>query len=148
MLDGSEKSSVQFARCCSPIPGDAIVGYLGRGEGLFVHTEDCAVAKRLQQRDIERFIAVDWSDEPTRTFETNLMVTVSNGQGVLAKVAAALASAEVDITHMDMGLEPANGATDLRFSVAVRDRVHLAAAMRNVKRAPSVIRVQRIKASA
>ena len=148
VLDGSEKSSVQFARCCSPIPGDAIVGYLGRGEGLFVHTEDCAVAKRLQQRDIERFIAVDWSDEPTRTFETNLMVTVSNGKGVLAKVAAALASAEVDITHVDMGHEPANGATDLMFSVAVRDRVHLAAAMRNVRRTPSVLRVQRFKASA
>ena len=124
------------------------MGYLGRGEGLFVHTEDCAVAKRLQQRDIERFIAVDWSDEPTRTFETNLMVTVSNGKGVLAKVAAALASAEVDITHVDMGHEPANGATDLRFSVAVRDRVHLAAAMRNVRRTPSVLRVQRFKASA
>ncbi|MDB5884671.1 MAG: (p)ppGpp synthetase SpoT/RelA [Polaromonas sp.] len=145
VLDGSEGSSVQFARCCSPIPGDAIVGYLGRGEGLFVHTEDCAIVRRLRQRDVERFIAVDWSDEPARTFETNLMVTVSNGKGVLAKVAAALANAEVDITHVDMGHEPANGATDLRFSVAVRDRVHLAAAMRNVKRAPSVLRVQRVK---
>ena len=147
VLDGSEKSSVQFARCCSPIPGDSIVGYLGRGEGLFVHTEDCAVAKRLRQRDVERFIAVDWSDEPARTFETNLMVTVSNGKGVLARVAAALAGAEVDITHVDMGHEPANGATDLRFSVAVRDRVHFAAAMRSVRRTPSVLRVQRFKAS-
>ena len=148
VLDGSEGTSVQFVRCCSPIPGDGIVGYLGRGEGLFVHTDDCKVAKRLQQRDTERFIAVDWSDEPARTFETNLLVTVSNGKGVLAKVAAALASAEVDITHVDMGHEPANGATDLRFSVAVRDRIHLAAAMRNVRRAPSVLRVQRVKASA
>jgi len=148
VLDGSEGGSVQFVRCCSPIPGDAIVGYLGRGEGLFVHTEDCAVVKRLQQRDVERFIAVDWADELARTFETNLMVTVSNGKGVLAKVAAALANAEVDITHVDMGHEPANGATDLRFSVAVRDRVHLATAMRNVKRAPSVLRVQRVKPNA
>ena len=148
VLDGSEGTSVQFVRCCSPIPGDAIVGYLGRGEGLFVHTNDCAVAKRLQQRDTERFIAVDWSDEPARTFETNLLVTVSNGKGVLAKVAAALAGAEVDITHVDMGHEPANGATDLQFSVAVRDRIHLASAMRNVKRTPSVLRVQRVKASA
>ena len=147
VLDGSEGTSVQFVRCCSPIPGDGIVGYLGRGEGLFVHTDDCGIAKRLQQRDTERFIAVDWSDEPARTFETNLSVTVSNGKGVLAKVAAALASAEVDITHVDMGIEPANGATDLRFSVAVRDRIHLAAAMRNVRRTPSVLRVQRVKSN-
>ncbi len=147
VLDGSEGASVQFAPCCRPIPGDGIVGYLGRGEGLVVHTDDCAVAKRLQHRDSERFIAVDWSDEPVRTFETNLLVTVSNGKGVLARVAAALASAEADITHVDMGYEPAQDATDLRFGVAVRDRIHLASALRSVKRTPSVLRVQRAKSA-
>ncbi len=147
LLDGSEGASVQFAPCCRPIPGDGIVGYLGRGEGLVVHTDDCAVAKRLQHRDSERFIAVEWSDEPVRTFETNLLVTVANGKGVLARVAAALASAEADITHVDMGQEAAQDATDLRFGVAVRDRIHLASALRSVKRTPSVLRVQRAKAS-
>ncbi|WP_332777379.1 RelA/SpoT family protein [Polaromonas sp.] len=145
VLDGSEGASVQFAPCCRPIPGDGIVGYLGRGEGLVVHTDDCAVAKRLQHRDSERFIAVDWSDEPVRTFETGLLVTVSNGKGVLARVAAALASTEADITHVDMGNEPTLDATDLRFGIAVRDRIHLAAVLRSIKRTPSVLRVQRIK---
>ena len=145
LLDGSEGGSVQFAPCCRPIPGDGILGYLGRGEGLVVHTDDCTVAKRLESRDSERFIAVDWSDEPTRLFETDLLVTVANGKGVLARVAAALASAEADITRVDMGQEPANDATDLRFSVAVRDRVHLASALRSVKRTQSVMRVQRAR---
>jgi GTP pyrophosphokinase len=145
VLDGSEGASVKFAPCCRPIPGDAIVGYLGRGEGLVVHTDDCAVAKKLQHRDSERFIAVDWSDEPTRAFETGLLVTVTNGKGVLARVASALAAAEADITHVDMGQEPAQDATDLRFDVAVRDRIHLASVMRSVKRTPSVLRVQRAK---
>jgi guanosine-3',5'-bis(diphosphate) 3'-pyrophosphohydrolase len=49
-LDGSENASVQFAKCCRAIPGDAIVGYLGRGEGLVVHTHECPVAKKLQQQ--------------------------------------------------------------------------------------------------
>ncbi|MES2511402.1 MAG: bifunctional (p)ppGpp synthetase/guanosine-3',5'-bis(diphosphate) 3'-pyrophosphohydrolase [Pseudomonadota bacterium] len=145
LLDGSEGASVVFGNCCKPIPGDSILGYLGRGEGLVVHTEDCAVAKRLQHRDSERFIAVDWSDEPVRTFETALIVTVSNGKGVLAKVAAALAVAEADITHVNMGQERAQEATELRFGIAVRDRVHLASVMRAVKRTPSVIRVQRAR---
>ena len=147
LLDGSEGASVQFAPCCHPIPGDGILGYLGRGEGLFVHTDDCAVAKRLQYRDSERFIAVDWSDEPVRPFETYLLITVSNGKGVLARVAAALASAEADITHVDMGQEPAQDATDLRFGVAVRDRIHLASVLRRVRRTPSVLRVQRAKST-
>jgi GTP pyrophosphokinase len=145
-LDGSEGASVQYANCCKPIPGDGILGYLGRGEGLVVHLEDCAVAKRLQHRDSERFIAVDWSDEPVRLFETALLITVANGKGVLARVAAALASSEADITHVNMGQERAQDATELKFGIAVRDRAHLAAVLRNVKRTGSVLRVQRAKA--
>jgi guanosine-3',5'-bis(diphosphate) 3'-pyrophosphohydrolase len=144
-LDGSENASVQFATCCRPVPGDEIVGYLGRGEGLVVHTEDCAVARRLQHKDSERFISVEWADEPVRPFETSLLVTVINGKGVLARVAAALASAEADITHVDMGDEKAQDAIDLRFIVAVRDKAHLDAAMRVLKRTASVLHVQRVK---
>ena len=65
----------------------------------------CAVATKLQYKDSERFIAVEWSDEPVRPFETGIVVTVTNGKGVLARVASALASAEADITHIDMGDE-------------------------------------------
>ncbi len=144
-LDGSEGASVQFAPCCRPIPGDRIVGYLGRGEGLVVHTEDCPVGRRLLHRDAERFLEVEWSDEPTRAFDTTVTVTVNNGKGVLAKVAAALASAEADITHVHMGEEAAQSTTDLMFTVAVRDRVHLAQVLRSLKRTPSVLRTQRSK---
>ena len=148
VLDGSENTSVQFARCCRPIPGDAIVGYLGRGEGLVVHTGDCAIAKRLQFKDSERFIAVDWSDEPVRAFETGVVVTVKNSKGVLAKAAAALSTAEVDITHVDMGQEGGQEATDIRFLVSVRDHAHLEVALRHLKRMPLVLRAVRMKPAA
>jgi guanosine-3',5'-bis(diphosphate) 3'-pyrophosphohydrolase len=142
-IDGSENASVQFAQCCRPIPGDAIVGYLGRGEGLVVHTHECPVARKLKGKDSERFIGVDWSDEPVRSFETGVIVTVSNGKGVLAKVAAALAAAEADIVHIDMGQEAAQSDTDLRFVVAVRDSSHLEAALRNLRRTAAVISAAR-----
>jgi GTP pyrophosphokinase len=146
VLDGSENASVQFAACCRPVPGDPILGYLGRGEGLVVHMEDCAVARRLQHKDAERFIAVEWADDPVRPFETSILVTVANTKGVLARVASALASVEADITHVDMDDERAQDATDLRFLVAVRDRSHLDAVMRTLKRTPSVMRAQRLRA--
>ena len=144
ILDGSENASVQYAQCCRPVPGDSIVGYLGRGEGLVVHTSGCAVAARLKHRDSERFIAVDWADEPVRQFETGLVVTVTNRKGVLARVAADLAQSEVDITNVDMGEEDQQDTTDLRFVISVRDTAHLDAALRNLKRTPSVLRAQRI----
>ncbi len=145
ILDGSENASVQYAQCCRPIPGDSLVGYLGRGEGLMVHTCACSVAVRLQHRDSERFIAVDWSDEPTRLFETGLSITVTNRKGVLARVAADLARSEVDITKVDMGEEDKQDTAELRFVIAVRDTAHLDAALRNLKRTASVLRAQRIE---
>ena len=144
-LDGSENASVQFASCCRPIPGDKIAGYLGRGEGLVVHVHDCPVAKKLLYRDSERFIGVEWADEPVRSFETGITVTLNNGKGVLAKVATALAAAEADIIHIDMGQEAAQEATDLRFVVAVRDAAHLDVALRNLRRTASVLRAERGK---
>ena len=142
-LDGSENASVHYSTCCHPIPGDAIVGYLGRGEGLVVHTGECPIASKLQHKDSERFIAVDWADDPVRPFETPLLVVVVNGKGVLARVAAALAAAEADITHIDMGQEGAQEALDMHFVIAVRDRAHLDLALRNLRRTPSVLRAQR-----
>jgi GTP diphosphokinase / guanosine-3',5'-bis(diphosphate) 3'-diphosphatase len=144
-IDGSENASVQFSTCCRPIPGDRILGYLGRGEGLALHTDDCSVAKKLQHRDSDRFISVEWSDEPARAFEAGILVTVTNGKGVLARVASALASAEADIAHIDMGEESAQDTTDLRFIISVRDVAHLEIVLRNLKRAPSVLHASRIK---
>lgn len=144
-LDGSEGVSVQYAPCCRPIPGDRIVGYLGRGEGLVVHAEDCPTGRRLRLRDGERFLEVEWADEPVRSFDTTVIVTVTNGKGVLARVASSIAAAEADITHVDMGDEPAQTATDIRFSVAVRDRQHLADVLRSLKRTTSVLKAQRYK---
>ena len=145
VLDGSENASVRFATCCRPVPGDSIVGYLGRGEGLMVHAVDCSVAKKLKHKDSERFIGVEWSDEPIRAFETEVLVTVTNGKGVLARVASALAAAEVDITHIDMEDGVAQEAADLRFIITVRDASHLEIALRNLRRTPSVLRAQRAK---
>jgi len=76
-----------------------------------------------------------------------LLVTVTNGKGVLARVASALATTEADITHVDMGVEVAQDTTDLKFVIAVRDTSHLDAVMRTLRRTPSVIRVGRVRPS-
>jgi len=143
-LDGSENASVVYSRCCRPVPGDDIVGYLGRGEGLAVHRTECSTASKLRQKDSERFISVEWSDEPTRAFETGIEVTVVNGKGVLARIAGAMASAEADIVHVDMGQETVQDSAELRFVLSVRDLSHLESVLRQLKRTPSVIKVERL----
>jgi GTP pyrophosphokinase/guanosine-3',5'-bis(diphosphate) 3'-pyrophosphohydrolase len=145
LIDGSEGASVQLATCCRPIPGDAIVGYLGRGEGLMVHTGECSVGKRLFERDSEHWMGVDWAEQPAHAFETGVSLLVTNGKGVLAQVAQAVSEAEADITHIDMGDEPVAETAELQLLISVRDRLHLADVMRTLKRAPSVLRVSRVK---
>ena len=145
LIDGSQGASVLLAPCCRPIPGDAIVGNLGRGEGLTVHTADCSVGKRLLERDSERWMRVDWAEQPTRPFETGVVLLVKNGKGVLAQIASAVSRAEADITHIDMGNEPASETTELSLLLSVRDRLHLAEVMRALKRSPAVLRVARVK---
>ena len=144
-IDGSEGATVQLAQCCRPIPGDALVGYLGRGEGLVVHTSDCHVGKRLFERDSERWMQVEWAEELTRPFETAVLVLVRNGKGVLAQVASAIAAAEADITHLDMEEQRASESAELKLLVSVRDRLQLAEVLRTLRRSTVVLRVWRVK---
>jgi GTP pyrophosphokinase len=144
VVDGSDNASVQYAPCCHPLPGDVIVGYLGRGEGLVVHTRACNVAQRLKHKDSERFIAVEWSDEPVRSFESSIVVTVLNGKGVLASVAAAITSAQADIKLVSMSDEVSGQqAIDLRFLIAVQDASHLESVLATLQRLPAVSQAKR-----
>jgi guanosine-3',5'-bis(diphosphate) 3'-pyrophosphohydrolase len=145
VIDGSDGASITMAPCCRPIPGDGIVGYLGRGEGLVVHTADCQTGRRLYERDRERWMQVEWAEEPTRSFEAAITLLLRNGKGALAQVAQSVSSAEADITHIDMGDEPPGETAELKLLVSVRDRLHLADVLRTLKRNPTVLKVQRIK---
>jgi guanosine-3',5'-bis(diphosphate) 3'-pyrophosphohydrolase len=145
LIDGSEGLSVQLASCCRPIPGDSILGYLGRGEGLLIHTTECSVGKRLFGRDSEGWLNVDWAEQPTRAFETGVSLLLRNGKGVLAEVATAVAAAEADITHIDMGDQAVAETAELKLLLAVRDRLHLADVIRTLKRSAAVLHVGRTK---
>jgi GTP diphosphokinase / guanosine-3',5'-bis(diphosphate) 3'-diphosphatase len=144
-LDGTEGASVQLATCCHPIPGDEVRGYLGRGEGLVVHTCDCATGRRQAERDPERWMAIEWAEQPKRAFDTGVKLMVRNGKGVLAQIAQAISAAEADIRHIDMDHDGQADATELRLLLSVRDRQHLADVLRTLKRSPPVLRAARIK---
>jgi len=144
-IDGGQDSTVRLATCCRPIPGDAITGYLGKGEGLLVHTADCRTGRRLFERDSERWMHVEWADQPVRAFEAAITIMVTNAKGALAQVASAISKSEADITRIDMGHEQGQESAELRLLVAVRDRVHLADVVRGLRRCAVVMKVWRVK---
>ena len=88
---------------------------------------------------------MEWSDEPIRTFEAGVVVTVSNAKGVLARVASAITSAEADINFVNMPDEVSGQETaDLRFVIAVRDTPHIEVVLRNLRRLQSVMKADRV----
>ena len=143
---GSEGVSVQLAPCCLPIPGDQISGQLRRDQGLVVHTCDCLPAKRLRAKEPDRWIAVQWGEELNRRFDCRIRLLINNEKGILARVAAEIGESDGNITYVGMDEDDENMMTQLRFTIQVKDRVHLAHLIRNLRRVAGVNRVERERA--
>ena len=143
---GSEGVSVQLAPCCLPIPGDQILGQLRRDQGLVVHTSDCMPAKRLRMKEPDRWIAVQWGNELNRRFDCRIRVLIKNEKGILARVAAEIGESDANISYVGMDEDEEHVMTQLRFTIQVKDRVHLAHLIRNLRRLTGVTRVERERA--
>jgi RelA/SpoT family (p)ppGpp synthetase len=146
VIRGSEGLAVQFAKCCRPIPGDPIIGFIKKGQGLVVHTHDCTTALRSRS-DPEKWIEVDWAPDVERTFAVGIRVVAANQRGVLAKVAAAIAEAGSNIDNVNMDDE--RGAyTTMNFTIEVQNRLHLARLMKSLRRVQEVVRIVRVREAA
>jgi GTP pyrophosphokinase len=142
-ITGTEGVSVQLAPCCLPIPGDGIMGQLRRDQGITVHAIDCDTARRQYAKEPDRWIDLVWSSEINRRFDCRIKLLVDNERGVLARVAAEIGESDANITHVGMDDDLEQSMKQLRFTIQVEDRVHLARLMRNLRRIPGVARILR-----
>lgn len=140
-IRGTEGMVLHFASCCSPIPGDPIVGLLNEGEGLVIHQEDCKrIAK--QRRKANRCIAVSWAEDIVGEFVATIKVTALNQRGVLAKLSQTIADAEGNIDDLTVA-ERDIEHYGVIFKIYVRNRQHLAHIIRNLHHLRSVVKVLR-----
>jgi len=143
-IRGTEGMAVQLASCCRPIPGDAIVGSIKKGQGLVVHAVDCPSIVRSRKNEPEQWIDVEWDPRTTRLFQAAINVTVENQRGVLARVASEIAEAGSNIDSIAMGEDRAVFTT-MHFVVEVANRQHLARVMRSLRRLPDVKKLARVR---
>ena len=146
LVDGREGNSISFQGCCHPIPGDNIIGYLGKGEGLQVHTNDCPLALRMLSKDSDKWVEVEWGKEINREFEVDLAIDTRQGKGVLARVASSVTSADSNIMNVAMDDRHKEDAVTIHFTIQVSDRLHLSRVMRSLRANHDVMRVTRIRA--
>ncbi len=143
-IRGTEGMAVQLASCCRPIPGDAIVGSMKKGQGLVVHASECTVIERSRKKEPEQWIDVEWDPRTSRLFHAAINVTVENQRGVLAKVASEIASAASNIDAISMDEDRALFTT-MHLVVEVANRQHLARVLRALRRLPDVKKISRMR---
>src|SRR5512132_228978 len=143
-LRGVEGVAIQYAKCCRPIPGDAVIGQFRRGQGLLVHTRDC-VTLRKQHPEVEQLVDVEWANEVQGEFDAGVRLIASDRRGLLADIATAIADAAANIDNVSMEKPDGSAMIAMFFSVQVRDRRHLAHVIRAIKRINDVRRIHRAR---
>ena len=141
VIAGTEGMVVSYAKCCLPIPGDNVMGYLSSGRGVVVHRNTCGNLINFRKQP-DKWIAVDWEENIDREFSSQIQVDTLNKPGVLAEVAATIGDCSSNIEQVSV-LGRHEDCSVLSFLLQVRDRKHLAQIMRNVRNMSNVIRVAR-----
>jgi len=138
---GTEGLTVQFAKCCHPIPGDGIIGLIKKDHGLVIHVHNCSAISQ-NVKNTENYIDVAWGKDIARAFEVKLKIVAANRHGVLARIAAAIAKTESNID--DVAMESEKDYTAMGFVLQVKNRHHLALVIRNLRRIKEVAKIIRV----
>ena len=138
-ISGVDGVLMRFAKCCNPVPGDDIVGFITRGYGVSVHRADCPNVANMEP---ERLISVHWDGAEEKPYEAGIFIIARNVQGVLAEVAQVLAKNNVNITGLNMD-NMVDGRAKLRFTVEVRDATQLYQLIEAIRALPSILEVVR-----
>lgn len=141
-IDGVGELLSNFARCCRPVPPEAIVGYITVGRGVSIHRSNCASFKRLQERSPERVIPVDWGSSAGQEFAVDVIVRAYDRRGLVRDISAVLTDAKLSIQAMNT-LTQHDGVADIQLRIVVHNLEELSAVMGRIQGLPNVLSVRR-----
>ena len=148
LIDGQAGYQVKFARCCNPLPGDKIVGFVTRGFGVSVHKADCpnVIASRGNEDNLARWVRAEWEeveDTPRASiYEALIQIGAEDGIGVLAAISVALADMKVSISQINTQVGK-DGAITINIVVGCRNVSHYESIVSRLRSLPKIISVRR-----
>ncbi len=143
VIEGVGNLLTVIARCCQPVPGDAIVGYLTKGRGVSIHRNTCKSLHNLMLRDPERVIQVEWGGRGGQAYEVDIMVRGYDRKGLLKDVSSAIAAADAHVLAASTRLDRDHGLAEMSFAVRVSDFGQLTGLLNRVAALPNVIEARR-----
>lgn len=138
-ISGVDGVLMRMAKCCNPVPGDPIIGYISRGQGITVHLADCPNVANMEP---ERLISVHWDGQEEKPYEAGIFIIARNEHGVLASVAQIMGKDDVNITGLGLEIQ-ADGRARLHFTVEVRNTTQLYQLIEHIRSLPSIYEVVR-----
>ena len=143
IVKGESGMLVRFARCCSPLPGDSIVGYITRGRGVSVHRKDC-VSLKDPEMEKDRLIEVEWENQGAdASYEADLRIISYNRTGLLAEISVMLATQEVPVSTIS-GHANKDSTYIFNVSIIIKNTQQLNKIIRDLQKWPDVIEVSRV----
>ncbi len=144
IIDGIGNLMQVYARCCRPLPGDAIVGYVTQGRGISVHRQDCRSFASSAARHPERVMTVEWGARAGGQFEADLLVRAYDRSALLKDVTAVFAALSIPLLSLNSRILPDHGEAEIRCSARVRDVEQLATLLARLGGLPAVLEARRI----
>ncbi|MGF7057329.1 RelA/SpoT family protein [Brassicibacter mesophilus] len=140
-VKGVDNIKVRFSRCCSPVPGDDIVGYITRGRGVSVHRRDCPNVTELNLH--ERFIDVEWDTDKKSSYQAEIQIKATDRTGLLTEITQLLTDANLTVTSLNARTSKERIAL-INMTLEIKDVEQLKELMRKIKRLNGVIDVYRV----
>jgi RelA/SpoT family (p)ppGpp synthetase len=142
-IRGTEGLVVSFARCCNPIPGDPIVGYLSSGKGMVIHQENCRNLAD-NRHNSEKTLHLTWDKDVSGEFTVELRVELEHQRGIIAQLATGITVADASIDKISVD-ERDGRVSVVQLVVRVRDRLHLSQLIKRIRNLKGVMRITRLK---
>jgi len=142
-IEGAGQMLSTFARCCRPVPPEAIAGYITVGRGVTIHRKDCPNLRLLEEHRPERVIAVEWGTRGDRAFPVDVNVRAFDRRGLLRDISAVLADSKIDIRAMTTTTEERDGTADVNLTIAVHDLEALSRVLARIQGLPNVLSAER-----
>ncbi len=147
IVEGLDNCMVKFAKCCTPVPGDSIIGFVTRGFGVSVHRQDCANAKASARNPGEdgRWLRTEWAEDEKHQYNTGIKIAANNRVGLLSDVLSQLSNMKINVSELN-AREDDEGRCALYLTITVYDQGQLEFVINRLARVSGVSEVKRIVA--
>lgn len=144
VIEGVGNLLSQLARCCRPLPGDAVVGYITRGRGVSVHRADCAQVEALRERDASRVIPVAWGARQAKSYEVDVVVRGFDRKWLHKDVSNVIAAANAQVVAVNARVDARRGVAEMNYTLKVADFGQLSALLSQLLAVPNVTEARRL----